>query len=108
MSKRFKKLSLPGNPLYFAFVDDEVLILNSGLGHYDIKEAFLLKELEGLEELVGVRGGHIGWSLKSEGNKEYDFGRKYYEMMELVKKLIDDGTLKIKYTCKTNQEQRGY
>jgi len=81
---------------------DDILIIKTGDGYYDINTTFEANKIFELIEEEGVRGGHIGWKLKMKSDRfacgyvTFDFGRKYYGIMEEVKELIQSGKLKAK------------
>ena len=96
------------------FIKEGVLTYFEGSSYYDLRESFEVDKLVKLIEEVGVRGGHIGWSLayKKLGSNgewyvdEYQFGRSVREAMEMTKDLIEKGKLKIEYELRTDVPTR--
>lgn len=99
-------------------IDGDALVLSSGDGYYDINYRFPVSDVISLTEEVGVRGGHVGWSvairtdkyLKTLGQnyETIDMGRKDYPLMEELKELIKKKKLKIKILQLNDVPQKGW
>lgn len=98
-------------------VHDGLLSIYTGSGYYDLNETYDATKIFELVQEVGVRGGHIGWQLKSKSNKyesigqdyeTFDFGRKYCHVMEEVKKLIKSGKINAKITVLKDRPTKCY
>lgn len=95
-------------------IKDGILIIHEGDGYYDTRESFEIDKLVKVIEEIGVRGGHVGWSivhkkLDEKGEwyeSEMMMGRKIRTILEEIKELIDTKKLKIGYEIRTDVEQR--
>jgi hypothetical protein len=87
------------------FMKGNILVIHEGDDYYDTKESFEIDKLVKIIEEVGVKGGHIGWSivhkkLDSDGEfreTEMMMGRKIRDIMEKIKEMRVKGDLKIGY-----------
>jgi len=100
-------------------LENNILHIYQGDGYYDVNVRFEADRIKKLIEEVGVKGGHVGWTLKyydptkdythyDEPLSNHDFGRKVRWLMDEVKELIKTKKIKAKIITFKDRPQKCY
>ena len=97
------------------YLKDGILRIYEGDGYYDTDISYELDKVVRVKEEVGVKGGHIGWSIyhkKLDGGewvvREDQMGRKSKRLMKELQGLVTEKKLDIELDVEKGVVARCY